>query len=569
MHVRLGLILSSAIISASLSGCGTVATRTPAASLPQQSAQHGPATFQGLAPLRPGFKPVNIFSTVVAIPKTWTTERITADSITLGGQTGSCSVTNLTPSLSLATRWLPLSTSPTAPYKDVVSVSASTGSGSKTILTQTGQLLELSVHVPPSHQRLGTTILRTWQHPLIATTTQAVTHLEQAQNAVLANAGSREWVLAAGNAATAQESFYLFQSQNGGKKWTLENASQWNTNAPVFPNASGQATINFPTTSEGFIAELSAMQPILLIYRTESSGKTWTKQIIHLPSSFWPGNKAPVIHFSSPTDGQILAPLSQTNLDALYNTNNGGATWRFVQMETVSACQPSHTIIREALHHDATQIALPLFGPTRIPHARNQSLSATASASPSLNQYSVRIWKTQQCYPVNSPEITHDLSDLAPFASWRVTAVSPQAPTTALLESGNLYWRAPSGHPHTVTLATGLIGQAYPASTLFSSQALSHGPVLIWHEGEWTMEIKGGTAVSEQTVSSPLIRYLHTHFLPGYQGLLVVNITGTNRMQTRLDWDQGPLFMQVASDEPSADNPVTTARLAVLWQQYS
>ncbi len=571
MQLRLGLALAGVVLALSAAGCGNLISGAAS------RAHHAPASaheefvrFTHRAPLVPaGFKSVNIFSTQLDVPASWSPSDQTSRSVTLGGPSGSASVTELTASLTKGGLWLPLNTSSRAHPFLLDTGSASSGSISETVLTQAGQLIVLSVHVPPADSKTAAAILRTWRHPAPATSTEAVHRLAGDDAGTASYAGEQGWFLASGNAAASQESFYLFHSSDHGKQWSLQNASHWSAGSPTFPRTAGNAAMDFVGPSTGFIAELSAMQPTLLVYRTGDGGKLWTQTSAHLPSSFWPGDAAPVIHFSSPADGQIFAPLSQAHLDAVYDTENGGNTWHFAQIENIASLASSHVLIQEALHTDAGKIALPLFGPAKIPHSPLAGLSATATVHGSLSQYSVSIWQTQQCYPVNSPEIAQDLIEPAPIASWHVTEVSAQAPTASLLQSGNLYWRQPAGHPHPVSLATGLPGLQYPSSTLVASQALSHGPVLLWHEGEWTLEVKGGSSRAEQAAATPLIRYLHTHFLPGYSGLFVVAITPTEGIQSRLDWAQGALLMEVADDVPSASNPLITARLAVSWQQYS
>lgn len=141
------------------------------------------------------------------------------------------------------------------------------------------------------------------------------------------------WVLAGGQPATAQEGWFLFHSQNGGKTWRVEADTTWSAPFKTFPNSVGTPAMLFWNAKDGLIAMPSYAASDLLVYRTQDGGTSWTKIQVASPGQLNVG-KAPEI--TRQADGQltITASLYSRNPVHQYSgktvqfvSNDGGGTW--------------------------------------------------------------------------------------------------------------------------------------------------------------------------------------------------------------------------------------------------
>ncbi len=85
-----------------------------------------------------------------------------------------------------------------------------------------------------SSSPLAHAIIANWQHPPLLTTTQAVTKLERVHNwyhgislGLSRGTPNSQWFLVGGPPATAQQSWYLFHTINGGDTWQLQRYTVW------------------------------------------------------------------------------------------------------------------------------------------------------------------------------------------------------------------------------------------------------------------------------------------------------------------------------------------------------
>lgn len=161
------------------------------------------------------------------------------------------------------------------------------------VLSAGGTFYRFDLQTGPGGQSLATTILKSWRHPKTATVTDAVDLIRQAAPGLPSYAQSFPnsndgWILVGGAPATAQEGFYLFQTQNAGKSWTLERYTQWSgcSSTPAsctFLGGAGDPSMVFWNGQDGIITEAMMAVAQIAVYRTEDGGRTWSFALLPLP----------------------------------------------------------------------------------------------------------------------------------------------------------------------------------------------------------------------------------------------------------------------------------------------
>ncbi|MHB1627946.1 MAG: hypothetical protein ACYCVB_06170 [Bacilli bacterium] len=96
-----------------------------------------------------------------------------------------------------------------------------------------------------------------------------------------------------------------------------------------------------------------------------------------------------------------------------------------------------------------------------------------------------------------------------------------------------------------------------------------------WGEGDWTVELSGGTLAREEQAAGPVIAYLHRYFLPPYPGIFAIHLVkGTDQgayqdeALTELDWMDGHVLSYVVDPTASSQTPVAAASLTVSWHLW-
>lgn len=201
--------------------------------------------------------------------------------------------------------------------------------------TSGGDLYQLDVTAPVAQRALVHRVVKTLKLPAPATATTLV-HQFNAHHAapdgpsyVRTTLGPSRWLLVFGDPATAMENYDLFHSADGGRRWTLVNATPFVTaphTAPrVFPGSLGQPAMLFWTANDGILAEATGFSPQgLLLYRTSNAGYTWQLQAIG-PQNQITGGPRPHV-----TDHQGMLTVSvQLKSVQIFRTTstNGGKTW--------------------------------------------------------------------------------------------------------------------------------------------------------------------------------------------------------------------------------------------------
>lgn len=140
-------------------------------------------------------------------------------------------------------------------------------------------------------------VLQSWTHPPVLSVTGAATRLaaldKRYQNGGLHlsyGTAADGWLLAAGPAATVQETWDLFHTTDGGKTWHLEQPSAGEGCNPFpmppdcrFLDSSGQTTMRFWNARDGVIAQADMVANQATIFRTRDGGKSWMSNGIALP----------------------------------------------------------------------------------------------------------------------------------------------------------------------------------------------------------------------------------------------------------------------------------------------
>ncbi|PSR35075.1 MAG: hypothetical protein C7B46_02660 [Sulfobacillus benefaciens] len=211
-------------------------------------------------------------------------------------------------------------------YQDQIGLS---GSITKEVLCSSGTLYSIDVEGGPAHR-----ILASWRHPSVATVTEAIHLMEKPTvnqgfpdyTKVFANAADG-WILAGGEPGAGQEAFYLFQTVDGGKIWSLERYTS-PTGCPsqsrscTFIAGDGWIDMAFWSPKDGIIVNASYEVPQVVIIRTHDGGTTWAALTIPLPACATGGqiqDKGGVLTLT------LNQPVGHTPVTLV--SADGGASW--------------------------------------------------------------------------------------------------------------------------------------------------------------------------------------------------------------------------------------------------
>lgn len=148
-------------------------------------------------------------------------------------------------------------------------------------VTASGAEYVVNLDIDQNEAVLAKTILHSVKAPSPITVTEDV-HLiqkrpskESALSEVHATLGQDRWILVGGQAAMAQEEWYLFRSANGGQQWSLINSTHFTVRHSVFPESVGSPSMLFWSRDDGIIVQPSYAASSLLVYRTTNGGSSW------------------------------------------------------------------------------------------------------------------------------------------------------------------------------------------------------------------------------------------------------------------------------------------------------
>ncbi|MCL4520357.1 MAG: hypothetical protein M1415_02015 [Firmicutes bacterium] len=156
------------------------------------------------------------------------------------------------------------------------------------VIVSGGSDVSLSLQVPRQDAALAARIYESWRHSPRLTPSMAVHRMEhmKTSNSASMLPNGEAWYLAGGSHNGVLQAWYLFHTEDAGKRWRLLNY----TNKPqrctdrtcFFPNRATPASIRFLSTRVGVIAQPAAYGHSVFIYRSTDGGQSWTAQRLAL-----------------------------------------------------------------------------------------------------------------------------------------------------------------------------------------------------------------------------------------------------------------------------------------------
>lgn len=198
-------------------------------------------------------------------------------------------------------------------------------------LTTSGTEYMVTMTMPASESKELRTMIHSINAPSPANVSQAVNLLRSkdtgTQSVPLATAqsGSRQWILAGGQPATAQEGWFLFRSQDNGSQWSLTDQTSWKASSPVFPNTVGSPAMLFWNAQDGVIIQPSYGSPALLAYSTSNGGTSWRETTIKYGHQ---GNVFQAPKLTRGAKGLLTVKVAlSANQTLEFTSQDGGSTW--------------------------------------------------------------------------------------------------------------------------------------------------------------------------------------------------------------------------------------------------
>ena len=273
--------------------------------------------------------------------------------------------------------------------------------------------------------------------------------------------------------------------------------------------------------------------------------------------------------YTPPSNSSAQAPSPSSNQESDFSA-------------TSSATSPFASIIQQAMSAVKRSTQLPLEAPEAVPNSAYSSVGGylTAITTTAPDYWLVELRDTTKQEPVNSPNIGHTLSSTPAIGSFGINQLAQNQVGTPSLANTTLRQFNPLWHPNQNILnATKkqslVVGGSHAAlgATAYGFQNNFNNAKIIWTEGNWTIEVVGGSPRYEQDTAFHLVNYLHSHYLPPYPGLIMVQLTqegpgNKTKSVTHMDWIDGRYLMHIDTRIPSSQNPVTAAKMAVSWNHF-
>ncbi len=181
----------------------------------------------------------------------------------------------------------------------------------------------------------------------------------------------------------------------------------------------------------------------------------------------------------------------------------------------------------------------PGFSP-KVPH-----LAALATAN--ARGYTVNLFSSDKRLPINSPILStapYEQAD-AIVGSFGGRPYSSSSRALASLYVSSTHSIAPAYQPPPkvgdteVNLGEGIYGFEYVNDT-----STPGTPMVVWHEGDWTLEVWDGSITQDLAQARKLVGYLHRHLLPETFGVVGENIAGDGE-HTTVEWVYGNMLYSV------------------------
>lgn len=226
--------------------------------------------------------------------------------------------------------------------------------------------------------------------------------------------------------------------------------------------------------------------------------------------------------------------------------------------------------------------SLPLQAPRLVPAMAYNTTGGqlTAQTHVGLDFWTVHLRDTTVAEPVNAGAISQQLAATPDVGSFGIQQLASNAVGTNSLDETTLrqfnpLWTARQGIMNATAKEQIVVGAAPSglAATAYGFSRSFNNAKLTWQEGDWTVEIVGGSPRYEQDMAYGLVNYLHTNYLPPYPGLIMIQLIHVGPSMattavTHMDWIDGRYLMHVDTRVPSAANPVVAATMAVSWNHF-
>lgn len=201
-----------------------------------------------------------------------------------------------------------------------------------------GTYYELTVSVPEAEKGELVASAKTLTTPAPATATEDVRLIQTQPEPphgdlyyTTDRLGDDQWLLVGGNPATAQETFALFRSTDGGTNWTLTNHTLFQGQSH-FLQTEGLPSMRFWNADDGIIAESSGFAQTILIAYTFDGGIEWNSA--QVPKVGQPtGQAAPVITRNANGILDVTTHVFKDKVVTVQSTDNG-KTWTTVSLPT-------------------------------------------------------------------------------------------------------------------------------------------------------------------------------------------------------------------------------------------
>lgn len=237
---------------------------------------------------------------------------------------------------------------------------------------------------------------------------------------------------------------------------------------------------------------------------------------------------------------------------------------------------PEQTVITAALRQIHAHTALTVAAPAQLPPAVNTSGYWTAKTTADANRWSISLLKTSHPYAINSALISAN-TIIGAIGSWGASVETSGLSLQQNLATHNALWSRLAAtnaqEPHQTTqVGTAQYGRPALLYPVGGNQWTNTR--LVFTEGQWTVELIGSNAQSEEQVAYTIANDLHFHFLPPHPGLMMVELAAPSSAQstsltvagTFLDWMTGTTINWVSVPDASLNNSEQAISMAISWR---
>jgi hypothetical protein len=200
-------------------------------------------------------------------------------------------------------------------------------------------------------------------------------------------------------------------------------------------------------------------------------------------------------------------------------------------------------------------------GPVFIPTRASGYLAAQAWNN--SQSYQVTLNNTTQPVGLNSPNLTNVESAEPAVASFGLIELSVSLPAQG---SPGYLTTLQTHNYNEMTLSPTKGRPAALGRKIWFSIYRRPRHVTDWQEGNWTLQVSGGSVSQEIPVVQRVVTYLHTHALPPAPGIVAIRVVPGSGATTMIEWVKGRQLMWVGVPRATVHNPGSTCAMAVSWR---